>query len=112
MIRRVVFLIYYKYLFHSFRHKYKYIKDNNSSMLVEYESSKLSDIIEESLLESEFDKIEYKSFSSPAESSRSLPSSDIPESRLDYGLFLPTNTVESTEEDNILVQKLVAQLQI
>ncbi|KJF60946.1 uncharacterized protein CIMG_13340 [Coccidioides immitis RS] len=77
---------------------------------VKYESSEPSDIIKESLLESKSDKIKYKSSLLSAESSSSennLSSPDILKSRLDHELFLPTNTVESTEEDNILAHKLI-----
>ncbi|KMU92713.1 hypothetical protein CIHG_10549 [Coccidioides immitis H538.4] len=67
--------------------------------------------------------MEHKSSLSPAEFSSSkndsvpllMPSGlfrpSTPGSRSDHGLFLPTNTVESIEEDNILVQELVIQLQ-
>ncbi|EAS31931.2 uncharacterized protein CIMG_13648 [Coccidioides immitis RS] len=71
-------------------------------------------MIEEELLESESDKIEHKSSPSPAESSSSengLSRPSTPGPRSDHGPFLPTNTVEPTEEDNTLVQELVAQLQ-
>ncbi|EAS27270.3 uncharacterized protein CIMG_13489 [Coccidioides immitis RS] len=154
MIRRVAFLIYHKCSFHPFRHKCKYIKDNNSShkqlhhtaslfqsvedsvyvfadlqkaldaVSVECRSSEPPDMIEEGLLESKSDKMKHKSSPSPAESSSSeddpaplLMSSGLsrpstPGPRLDHELFLPTNTVEPTEEDNTLTQKLVAQLQI
>ncbi|KMU92728.1 hypothetical protein CIHG_10543, partial [Coccidioides immitis H538.4] len=78
---------------------------------VECGSSEPPGMIEEGLLESESDEIKYKSPPLPAESSSSLSSPGTPEPRSDHGSFLPTNTVESTEEDNILVQKLVAQLQ-
>ncbi|EAS31915.3 uncharacterized protein CIMG_13149 [Coccidioides immitis RS] len=87
---------------------------------VECKSSEPPDIIEEELLESESDKIEYKSPPLLAESSSNpapllmssgLSSSSILESRLDHEFFLPTNIVKLTEEDNTLVQKLVIQLQ-
>nr|KMM66544.1 hypothetical protein CPAG_02882 [Coccidioides posadasii RMSCC 3488] len=80
-------------------------------------------MIEEGLLESESDEMEHESPPSPAESSSSeddpallltpsgLSSPGTPGPRLDHGPFLPTNTVESTEEDNTLAQELVAQLQ-
>ncbi|KMU92549.1 hypothetical protein CIHG_10351 [Coccidioides immitis H538.4] len=87
---------------------------------VECKSSEPPDMIKEELLESESDKIEYKSPPLLAESSSNpapllmssgLSSSSTSESRLDHEFFLPTNIVKSTEEDNILVQKLVIQLQ-
>ncbi|EAS34649.2 uncharacterized protein CIMG_12922 [Coccidioides immitis RS] len=87
---------------------------------VECRSSEPPDMIEKGLLESESDKIKHKSSPSSAESSSNpallLMSSGLsrpstPGSRLDHEPFLPTNTVEPTEEDNILAQKLVVQLQ-
>ncbi|EFW14241.1 conserved hypothetical protein [Coccidioides posadasii str. Silveira] len=82
---------------------------------VECGSSEPPGMIEEGLLESESDEMEHESPPSPAESSSSedgLSSPGTPGPRSDHGPFLPTNTVESTEEDNTLAQKLVAQLQI
>ncbi|EFW15480.1 conserved hypothetical protein [Coccidioides posadasii str. Silveira] len=90
---------------------------------VECGSSEPPGMIKEGLLESESDEIEHESPPSPAESSSSendpaplltssgLSSPGTPGPRLDHGPFLPTNTVESTEEDNTLAQELVAQLQ-